>query len=187
MCAATGAGAGTGRPESRHASCGRRGSDQRAARRRRLAACGLDEKAERESLLSSLNAWPGMSRQCLNRFESQDVGRFLSRSCLACPDNESEDLFFGKRERLPLGLAVTLAFCALVGMVCVCDGVDLLERAGRSILAKSALNHDVISNRGEVAIVRCARVPMRLRELTPYQGLCCPWEESFRPRCAGGR
>jgi len=23
-------------------------------------------------------------------------------------------------------------------------------------------------------------------ELTPYQGLCDPWEESFRPRCAGG-
>jgi hypothetical protein len=27
---------------------------------------------------------------------------------------------------------------------------------------------------------------MLRRELTPYQGLCCPWEDSFRPRCAGG-
>src|SRR5262245_33073309 len=27
---------------------------------------------------------------------------------------------------------------------------------------------------------------MLLYELTPYQGLCGPWEESFRTRCAGG-
>ena len=55
-----------------------------------------------------------------------------------------DPFFFGERERYQLGLPVTLAFCALVGMVCECDGVDLLDRAGRGILAKSALNDDVI-------------------------------------------
>ena len=55
-----------------------------------------------------------------------------------------EAFFFGERERYLLGLAVILAFCALVGMVWVCDGIDLLNRAGRGILAKSALNDDVI-------------------------------------------
>jgi len=55
-----------------------------------------------------------------------------------------DGLFFGERERKLLGLAVTLAFCAVVGMVWVCDGVNLLDRAGRRMLAKSALNDDVI-------------------------------------------
>ena len=58
--------------------------------------------------------------------------------------NEDASTVLGRARFDLLGLAVTLAFCALVGMVWVCDGVNLLDRAGRRILAKSALNDDVI-------------------------------------------
>ena len=47
-------------------------------------------------------------------------------------------------ERYPLCLVVPLVFCALVAMARIRDGVDLFDRMGRSILAESALNDDVI-------------------------------------------
>ena len=55
-----------------------------------------------------------------------------------------EPFFVRERDRDPLGLVVTLVFRALVGMVWICNGVNLPDRVRRGILAKSALYDDVI-------------------------------------------
>src|SRR5260221_3710772 len=55
-----------------------------------------------------------------------------------------EPFFFRERDRDPLRIIVTLMLCALVAMVWIRDHVNLLDRMRRSILAKSALYHDVI-------------------------------------------
>lgn len=55
-----------------------------------------------------------------------------------------DPLFDSELERHLLGLLVTPAFCALVGMFRISDGVDLLDGVRRDTLAKSTLNDDVI-------------------------------------------
>lgn len=53
-------------------------------------------------------------------------------------------LFLPQSERHLLGFAIILAFCTLVGMPGVGDGIDLFDRVCRRMLAKSTANDDVI-------------------------------------------
>src|SRR5207249_847389 len=55
-----------------------------------------------------------------------------------------ETLLFGECVRDPLCLVVTRAFCALVAVARIRDGVELFDRVGRGVLAESALDDDVI-------------------------------------------
>jgi len=47
-------------------------------------------------------------------------------------------------ERRLLGIAISVAFCTLVGMPRVGNGVDLFDGVRRRMLAKSAPNDDVV-------------------------------------------
>jgi len=53
-------------------------------------------------------------------------------------------LFLPQSERHLLSFAIILAFCTLVGMPGVGDGIDLFDRVCRRMLAKSTANDDVI-------------------------------------------